>query len=53
MKGLKKNHTETTEQEQNISLNTKETISSEPSAFEGLPTNVPTKTPTSVSHLKL
>ena len=37
-KELKKN-TETTEQEQNISLSSKEIISPEPFAFKGFPTN--------------
>ena len=53
-KELKKN-TETTEQEQNISLSSKEIISPEPFAFKGVlfPTNTMTKNPASVSHLKL
>ena len=38
LKELKKN-TETTEQEQNISLSSKEIISPEPFAFKGFPTN--------------
>ena len=53
-KELKKN-SETTEQEQNISLSSKEIISPEPFAFKGFPfpTNTMTKNPASVSHLKL
>ena len=49
LKELKKN-TETTEQEQNVSLSSKEIISPEPFAFKGLPTNTMTKNPASVSH---
>ena len=51
-KELKKN-TETTEQEQNISLSSKEIISPEPFAFKGypFPTNTMTKNPVSVPHL--
>ena len=54
LKEFKKN-TETTEQEQNISLSSKEIISPEPFAFKGFPTNTMTKNPVSVSvsHLKL
>ena len=54
LKELKKN-TETTEQEQNISLSSKEIISPEPLAFKGFPTNTMTKNSVSVSvsHLKL
>ena len=53
-KEFKKN-TETTEQEQNISLSSKEIISPEPLAFKGFPTNTMTKNSVSVSvsHLKL
>ena len=46
----KKKNTETTEQEQNISLSSKEIISPEPFAFKGFPTNTMTKNPASVSH---
>ena len=49
LKELKKN-TETTEQEQNISLSSKEIISPEPFAFKGFPTHTMTKDPPSVSH---
>ena len=49
LKEFKKN-TETTEQEQNISLSSKEIISPEPFAFKGFPTNTMTKDPASVSH---
>ena len=49
LKEFKKN-TETTEQEQNISLSSKEIISPEPFAFKGFPTNTMTKNPASVSH---
>ena len=54
LKEFKKN-TETTEQEQNISLSSKEIISPEPLAFKGFPTNTMIKNPVSVSvsHLKL
>ena len=54
LKEFKKN-TETTEQEQNISLSSKEIISPEPLPFKGFPTNTMTKNPVSVSvsHLKL
>ena len=52
LKEFKKN-TETTEQEQNISLSSKEIIFPEPFAFKGFPTNTMTKNPASVSHLKL
>ena len=54
LKEFKKN-TETTEQEQDISLSSKEIISPEPFAFKGFPfpTNTMTKNPASVSHLKL
>ena len=48
LKELKKN-TETTEQEQNISLSSKEIISSEPFAFKGVQPNTKTKNPASVS----
>ena len=44
LKELKKN-TETTEQEQNISLSSKEIISPEPFAFNGFPINTMTKDP--------
>ena len=55
LKELKKKNTETTEQEQNISLSSKEIISPEPLPFKGFPTNTMTKNPVSVSvsHLKL
>ena len=45
LKGLKEN-TETTEQEQNVSLSSRETISTDPFAFKGFPfpTNTMTKT---------
>ena len=46
LKEFKKN-TETTEQEQNISLSSKEIISPEPLAFKGFPTNTMTKNPVS------
>ena len=46
----KKKNTETIEQEQNISLSSKEIISPEPFAFKGFPTNTMTKNPASVSH---
>ena len=46
LKEFKKN-TETTEQEQNISLSSKEIISPEPFAFKGFPTNTMTKNPAS------
>ena len=48
-------NTEITEQEQNISLISKEIISLEPFAFKvfEFPTNTMTKNPASVSHLKL
>ena len=54
LKEFKKN-IETTEQEQNISLSSKEIISPEPIDFKGFPfpTNTMTKNPASVSHLKL
>ena len=55
-KNLKKNtESETIEQEQNISLSSKEIISPEPLAFKGFPTNTMTKNSVSVSvsHLKL
>ena len=52
LKEFKKN-TETTEQEQNISLSSKEIISPEPFAFEGFPTNTMTKNPASASHPEL
>ena len=47
LKELKKN-TETTEQEQNISLSSKEIVSPKPFAFKGFPTNTMTKNPASV-----
>ena len=52
---LKNTESETIEQEQNISLSSKEIISPEPFAFKGFPfpTNKMTKNPVSVSHLKL
>ena len=37
LKKIKKENTETTEQEQNISLSSKETIFPEPFAFKGFP----------------
>ena len=49
LKELKKN-TETTEQEQNISLSSKEIIFPEPFAFKGFPTNTMTENPASVSN---
>ena len=54
LKEFKKN-IETTEQEQNVSLISKEIISPQPIAFKGFPflTNTMTKNPASVSHLKL
>ena len=51
-KKLKRN-TETTEQQQNISLSSKEIKSPEPFPLEGFPTNIMTKNPASFSHLKL
>ena len=48
-KRIKKN-TETTEQEQNISLSSKEIIFPEPFAFKGFPTNTMTENPASVSN---
>ena len=56
LKEFKKNtESETIEQEQNISLSSKEIISPEPLAFKGFPTNTMTKNSVSVSvsHLKL
>ena len=52
---LKNTESETIEQEQNISLSSKEIISPEPFAFKGFPfpTNKMTKKPVSVSYLKL
>ena len=52
---LKNTESETIEQEQNISLSSKEIISPEPLAFKDFPTNTMTKNPVSVSvsHLKL
>ena len=52
---LKNTESETIEQEQNISLSSKEIISPEPLAFKGFPTNTMTKNSVSVSvsHLKL
>ena len=52
---LKNTESETIEQEQNISLSSKEIISPEPLPFKGFPTNTMTKNPVSVSvsHLKL
>ena len=52
---LKNTESETIEQEQNISLSSKEIISPEPIDFKGFPfpTNTMTKNPASVSHLKL
>ena len=44
LKEFKKN-TETTEQEQNISLSSKEIICPQPFAFKGFPTNTMTKIP--------
>ena len=54
LRELKKN-TETTEQDQDISLCSKEITPPEPFAFKGFPfpTNTMTKNPASVSHLKL
>ena len=49
LKELKK-YTETTEQEQNISLSSKEIISPELLAFKSFPTNTMTKDPASVLH---
>ena len=46
----KKKKTETTMKEQNISLSSKEIISSEPFAFKGFPNNAMNKHPASVSH---
>ena len=51
VKEFKKN-TETTEQEQNVSLDSKEIISPKPFAFKGFSTNTIAKNPASVSHLK-
>ena len=50
---LKNTESETIEQEQNISLSSKEIISPEPFAFKGypFPTNTMTKNPVSVPHL--
>ena len=45
-----KRKTETTEQEQNISLSSKEIIFPEPFAFKGFPTNTMTENPASVSN---
>ena len=56
LKEFKKNtESETIEQEQNISLSSKEIISPEPLAFKDFPTNTMTKNSVSVSvsHLKL
>ena len=44
---LKNTESETIEQEQNISLSSKEIISPEPLAFKGFPTNTMTKNPVS------
>ena len=52
VKEFKKN-TETTEQEQNVSLDSKEIISPKSFAFKGFSTNIIAKNPASVSHLKL
>ena len=52
LKEFKKN-TETTEQEQNISLSSKEIIFPEPFAFKGFPTNTMTENPASVSNPEL
>ena len=49
-KRIKKKNTETTEQEQNISLSSEEIISPEPFAFKGISTKTMTKKPASVSH---
>ena len=50
LKELKKNtKSETTEQERNISLSSKEIISPEPAAFKGFSTNTMTENPASVS----
>ena len=49
-KGIFKEKTETSEQEQNISFSSKEIISPEPFAFKGFPTNTMTKNPAFVSH---
>ena len=46
----KKQQTKTTEQEQNISLVSKEIIFPEPFAFKGFPTNTMTENPASVSN---
>ena len=43
----------TTEQEQNVSLNSKEIISPELFSFKGLPPNTMTNNTSSISHLKL
>ena len=51
VKEFKKN-TETTEQEQNVSLDSKEIISPKSFAFKGFSTNTIAKNPASVSHLK-
>ena len=55
LKELKKKekNTETTEQEQNISLSSKEIIFPEPFAFKGFPTNAMTENPASVSNPEL
>ena len=45
LKELKKKNTETTEQEQNISLSSKEIICPQPFTFKGFPTNTMTKIP--------
>ena len=52
LKELKKNYG-TTEQEQNISLNSKELIFPEPFAFKGFPTTAMTENPASVSNPEL
>ena len=51
LKELKKN-TETTEQEQNIILSSKEIIFPEPFAFKSFSTNTMTENPASVSHFE-
>ena len=48
-----KKTTGTTEQEQNISLSSKEIIFPEPFAFKGFPTNTMTENPASVSNPEL
>ena len=53
LKEFFKKITETTEQEQNITLSSKEMIFPDPFAFKGFPTNTMTENPPSVSNPEL